>query len=147
MFTGISPPQWLRCFYTVHAFPLSFSVATRDRFLACLRRQFWMGAMQLCHHHDRRVAKNRKLGFRGHVRSSKVAVDWERSCFALVSRRQQLWQTFSSFSHSDYWKYMPSRCAVLIWEAITILEAESQARVVDVLDSRSAESELGNLMI
>ena len=23
---------------------------------------------------------------------------------------------------------MPSRCAVLIWEAITILEAESQAR-------------------
>ena len=37
---------------------------------------------------------------------------------------------------------MPSRCAVLIWEAITILEAESQARVVDVLDSRSAESEL-----
>ena len=34
---------------------------------------------------------------------------------------------------------MPSRCAVLIWEAITILEAESQARVVDVLDSRSAE--------
>ena len=45
-------------------------------------------SMQLCHHHDRRVAKNRKLGFRGHVRSSKVAVDWERSCFALVSRRQ-----------------------------------------------------------
>ena len=38
---------------------------------------------------------------------------------------------------------MPSRCAVLIWEAITILEAESQARVVDVLDSRSAQSELG----
>ena len=47
-----------------------------------------MGAMQLCHHHDCRVAKNRKLGFRGHVRSSKVVVDWERSCFALVSRRQ-----------------------------------------------------------
>ena len=43
-----------------------------------------MGAMQLCHQHDRRVAKNRKLGFRGHVRSTKVAVDWERSCFALV---------------------------------------------------------------
>ena len=38
---------------------------------------------------------------------------------------------------------MPSRCAVLIWEAMTILEAELQARVVDVLDSRSAESELG----
>ena len=102
-----------------------------------------MGAMQLCHHHDRRVAKNKKLGFRGHVLSSKVAVDWERSCFALVSRPQQLWQTFSSFSHSDHWKYMPSRCAVLIWEAISTLEAESQARVVDVLDSRSAESELG----
>ena len=44
--------------------------------------------MQLCHHHDRPVAKNRKLGFRGHVRSSKVAVDWEGSCFALVTRRQ-----------------------------------------------------------
>ena len=43
-----------------------------------------MGAMQLCHHHDRRVAKNRKLGFRGHVRSTKVSVDWERRCFALV---------------------------------------------------------------
>ena len=42
-----------------------------------------MGAMQLCHHHDRRVAKNRKLGFRGHVRSTKFDVDWERS-FALV---------------------------------------------------------------
>ena len=41
---------------------------------------------------------------------------------------------------------MPSRCAVLIWEAITILEVKSQARLVDVLqvDSRSAESELGN---
>ena len=38
---------------------------------------------------------------------------------------------------------MPFRCAVLIWEAMTILEAELQARVVDVLDSRSAESELG----
>ena len=43
-----------------------------------------MGAMQLCHHHDRRVAKNRKLGFRGHVRSTKFDVDWERRCFALV---------------------------------------------------------------
>ena len=40
--------------------------------------------MQLCHHHDRRVAKNRKLGFRGHVRSTKFDVDWERRCFALV---------------------------------------------------------------
>ena len=38
---------------------------------------------------------------------------------------------------------MPSRCAILIWEAITILEAESQARVVDVLDSRWAQRELG----
>ena len=26
-----------------------------------------IGAMQLCHHHDRRVAENRKLGFRGNV--------------------------------------------------------------------------------
>ena len=43
-----------------------------------------MGAMQLCHHHDRRVAKNRKLGFRGHVRSTKFDVDWERRCFVLV---------------------------------------------------------------
>ena len=43
-----------------------------------------MGAMQLCHHHDRRVAKNRKLGFRGHVRSTKFDVDWERRCFANV---------------------------------------------------------------
>ena len=43
-----------------------------------------MGAMQLCHHHYRRVAKNRKLGFRGHVRSTKFDVDWERRCFALV---------------------------------------------------------------
>ena len=38
---------------------------------------------------------------------------------------------------------MPSRCAVLICEAITILEAESQARIVDVLDSRWAQSEVG----
>ena len=37
----------------------------------------------VCEGH-RRVAKNRKLGFRGHVRSTWVAVDWERSCFALV---------------------------------------------------------------
>ena len=43
-----------------------------------------MGAMQFCHHHDRRVAKNRKLGFRGHVRSTKFDVDWERRCFTLV---------------------------------------------------------------
>ena len=43
-----------------------------------------MGAMQLCHHHDRWVAKNRKLGFGGHVRSTKFDVDWERRCFALV---------------------------------------------------------------
>ena len=47
---------------------------------------FSLGAMQLCHHHDRRVAKNRKLGFRGHVRSTKFDVDWERRCFALVVR-------------------------------------------------------------
>ena len=38
---------------------------------------------------------------------------------------------------------MPSRCAILIWQAITILEAESQARVVNVLDSRWVQSELG----
>ena len=43
-----------------------------------------MGAMQLCHHRDRRVGKNRKLGFRGHVRSTKFEVDWERRCFALI---------------------------------------------------------------
>ena len=43
-----------------------------------------MGAMQLCHHHVLRVAKNRKLGFTGHIRSTKFDVDWERRCFALV---------------------------------------------------------------
>ena len=43
-----------------------------------------MGTMQLCHHHDRRVAQNRNLGYRAHVRSTKFDVDWERRCFALV---------------------------------------------------------------
>ena len=39
---------------------------------------------------------------------------------------------------------MPSRCAVLIWEAITNLEADSQLpRVVSLLDSRWAQNELG----
>ena len=35
--------------------------------------------MELCNY-----VKNRKLGFRGHVRSTKVAVHCERSCFAPV---------------------------------------------------------------
>ena len=56
----------------------------RTNKIGCMRTQQRMGAMQLCHHHDRRVAKNRKLGFRGHVRSTKFEVDWERRRFALV---------------------------------------------------------------
>ena len=93
-----------------------------------------MGAMQLCHHHDRRVAKNRKLGFRGHVRSTKFDVDWERRCFAL--------RVVSSFDKNSLLSldliigsiFLP--VLLFSFEGDTaILEAESQARVVDVLDS------------
>ena len=101
-----------------------------------------MGAMHLCQHHDRRVAKNRKMGFRGQVRLTKFAVDRRKSCFALILDIVSGFDKRSLLSLILNTGNILLCCAVLIWEAILILEAELQARVVDVFDSQSAESEL-----
>ena len=74
-------------------------------------RHLGMGAMQLCHHHDRPVAKNRNLGFRGHVRSTEFVEDWERSCFALIGSSFDKYSLLSLILNTGN---IPPRCAVLI---------------------------------
>ena len=100
-----------------------------------------MGAMQLCHHHDRRVAKNRKLGFRGHVRSTKFDVDWERRCFALV---------VSSFDKHSLLSLILIIGIYAFPLCYTHLRGDNDfgSRVAgescrDVLDSRRTQSEVG----
>ena len=93
-----------------------------------------MGAMQLCHHHDRRVAKNRKLGFRDHVRSSKVQLTGKevvshsrvvvssfdkRSLLSLILIIGNICLPVVLYSFGRRWRFWKPSCRRELWTSLT----------------------------